>query len=228
MATINYLTTVQFDFGAIKLVSAECARLGIERPLIVTDKGIRASGLLDRLRENLEPALGFELFDDTPANPTEAAALQAVALYRKVGADGIIAMGGGSSLDLGKAVALLATHAGPFVQYAAVEGGAPKITAAVAPLIAIPTTAGTGSEVGRGSVMVLNDGRKLGFLSPLPAAEGCHLRPRTHLRAASDAHGGHGHGRHRALHRDVPVAAGESAGRSDRHRRIDARHRRTS
>ncbi len=166
MATINYLTTVQFDFGAIKLVSAECTRLGIERPLIVTDKGIRASGLLDRLRENLEPALGFEIFDDTPANPTEAAALQAVARYRSVGADGIVAMGGGSSLDLGKAVALLATHPGPFVQYAAVEGGAPKITAAVAPLIAIPTTAGTGSEVGRGSVMVLDDGRKLGFLSP--------------------------------------------------------------
>lgn len=166
MATINYLTTVQFDFGAIKLVSDECKRLGIKRPLIVTDRGIRASGLLDRLREHLDPALGFEVYDGTPPNPTEAAALEAVAQFRKAGADGIIAMGGGSSLDLGKAVALLATHPGPFVQYAAVEGGVAKITSAVAPLIAIPTTAGTGSEVGRGSVMVLNDGRKLGFLSP--------------------------------------------------------------
>jgi len=166
VATINYLTTVQFDFGAIKLAGGECARLGIKRPLIVTDRGIRASGLLDRLRENLDTALGFEVFDGTPPNPTEEAATQALAQYRAVGADGIIAMGGGSSLDLGKAVALLATHPAPFVQYAAVEGGAAKITAAVAPLIAIPTTAGTGSEVGRGSVMVLNDGRKLGFLSP--------------------------------------------------------------
>ena len=166
MAVINYLTTVQFDFGALRLVSAECARLGIKRPLIVTDKGIRASGLLDRLKDTLDAALGFHVYDDTPANPTEAAALQALESYRTANADGIIAMGGGSSLDLGKAVALLATHAGPLVQYAAVEGGGPRITSAVAPLIAIPTTAGTGSEVGRGSVIVLNDGRKLGFLSP--------------------------------------------------------------
>lgn len=166
MAVINYLTTVQFDFGALRLVTAECARLGIERPLIVTDKGIRASGLLDRLEDTLDAALGFHVYDDTPANPTEAAALQALDAYRAANADGIIAMGGGSSLDLGKAVALLATHPGPLVQYAAVEGGGPRITSAVAPLIAIPTTAGTGSEVGRGSVIVLNDGRKLGFLSP--------------------------------------------------------------
>ena len=151
---------------SIKLVSGECARLGIKRPLIVTDRGIRASGLLDRLRENLDAALGFEVFDGTPPNPTEEATTQALAQYRAAGADGIIAMGGGSSLDLGKAVALLATHPAPFVQYAAVEGGAAKITSAVAPVIAIPTTAGTGSEVGRGSVIVLNDGRKLGFLSP--------------------------------------------------------------
>jgi hypothetical protein len=174
MATISYLTTVQFDFGAIKLVSAECKRLGIARPLIVTDKGIRTSGLLERLRTQLAPELGFEVYDDTPANPTEAAVLQALARYRQAQADGIVAMGGGSSIDLGKAVALLATHPAPLKQYAAVEGGAPKITAAVAPLIAIPTTAGTGSEVGRGSVIVLEDGRKLGFLSP-------HLLPKVAL-----------------------------------------------
>jgi len=166
MATISYLTTVQFDFGAIKQVAAECKRLGITRPLIVTDTGIRASGLLDRLRENLGPERGFEVFDGTPANPTEAAVQQALAQYRTAQANGIIAIGGGSSMDLGKAVALMATHPGPLVQYAAVEGGSPKITAAVAPLIAIPTTAGTGSEVGRGSVIILDDGRKLGFLSP--------------------------------------------------------------
>jgi 4-hydroxybutyrate dehydrogenase len=166
VATIGYLTTTQFDFGAIRLVSGECQRLGIRHPLVVTDTGIRASGLLDRLREALDPALGFEVFDGTPPNPTEAAVLAALARYREAGADGIIAIGGGSSLDLGKAVALLATHAGPLMQYAAIEGGGPKITSAVAPLIAVPTTAGTGSEVGRGSVIVLNDGRKLGFVSP--------------------------------------------------------------
>ena len=174
MATISYLTTVQFDYGAIKLVASECKRLGITRPLIVTDKGIRASGLLDRLRENLPAEHGFDVFDATPANPTEAAVLQALAQYRSAQANGIIAVGGGSSMDLGKAVALLATHSEPLMQYAAVEGGSPKITAAVAPLIAIPTTAGTGSEVGRGSVIILADGRKLGFLSP-------HLLPKVAL-----------------------------------------------
>ncbi len=166
MAVINYLTTVQFDHGAIRLVGAECARLGIRRPLIVTDPGIRASGLLDRLRDNLPAELGFAVFDQTPANPTEVAVKLGVTAYRNANADGIIAIGGGSSLDLAKAVALLATHPEPLVQYAAIEGGAARITAAVAPVIAIPTTAGTGSEVGRAGVILLDDGRKLGFLSP--------------------------------------------------------------
>lgn len=166
MATISYLTTAQFDFGATRLVTAECARLGMRRPLIVTDSGIRVAGLLERLHEALDPALGFEVYDGTPPNPTEAATVAALARYREARADGIIAMGGGSSLDLGKAVALMATHDGPMTRYAAVEGGGARITGAVAPLIAIPTTAGTGSEVGRGAVIVLEDGRKLGFLSP--------------------------------------------------------------
>ncbi len=174
MATISYLTTVQFDYGAIKLVGAECKRLGIARALIVTDRGIRASGLLERLRENLAGTASFEVYEDTPPNPTETAVRDALARYRQVEANGIVAIGGGSSMDLGKAVALLATHPEPLAQYAAVEGGVPRITAAVAPLIAIPTTAGTGSEVGRGSVIVLDDGRKLGFLSP-------HLLPKVAL-----------------------------------------------
>ncbi len=100
--------------------------------------------------------------------------LAALARYRDGGCDGVVALGGGSSIDLGKAVALLATHAPPLLQYALVEGGGARITAAVAPLIAIPTTAGTGSEVGRGAVIVLGDGRKLGLISP-------HLLPRAAL-----------------------------------------------
>lgn len=166
MATIGYLTTTQFDFGAIRLVPGECQRLGIRRPLIVTDRGIVDSGLLGKLRAAIDPAIVCEVYDGTPPNPTESCVQDALARYRAVSADGVIAIGGGSSIDLGKAVALLATHPGPLVQYAAIEGGGPRITAAVAPLIAIPTTAGTGSEVGRASVIVLQDGRKLGFVSP--------------------------------------------------------------
>jgi len=165
MATINYLTTIQFDFGAVRLLPAELARLGIRRPLLVTDKGVRAAGLLGHVIETLgaSPAM---VYDETPSNPTEDAVLAATEVFREGDCDGIVALGGGSAIDLGKAVALLATHPAPLHQYAAVEGGAVRITAKVAQLIAIPTTAGTGSEVGRGSVIVMNSGRKLGLLSP--------------------------------------------------------------
>ncbi|WP_164133127.1 iron-containing alcohol dehydrogenase [Stenotrophomonas maltophilia] len=165
MATINYLTTIQFDFGAVKLLPAELERLGIRRPLLVTDKGVRAAGLLGRVIETLgaSPAV---IYDGTPPNPTEDAVLAATEVFRESDCDGVVALGGGSAIDLGKAVALLATHPAPLQQYAAVEGGAARITAKVAPLVAIPTTAGTGSEVGRGSVIVMGSGRKLGLLSP--------------------------------------------------------------
>ena len=106
------------------------------------------------------------VYDETPPNPTEDAVLAATEVFREGDCDGVVALGGGSAIDLGKAVALLATHPAPLQQYAAVEGGAARITAKVAPLVAIPTTAGTGSEVGRGSVIVMGSGRKLGLLSP--------------------------------------------------------------
>ena len=166
MATINYLTTVQLDHGAIKLLGAELHRLSIRRPLIVTDKGIRAAGILDKVLESLGDTVAFSIYEDTPPNPTEAAVVAATKMFVGSECDGIIAIGGGSSIDLGKATALLATHPDPLQTYAAVEGGASRISESVAPLVAIPTTAGTGSEVGRGSVIVMNSGRKLGLLSP--------------------------------------------------------------
>ncbi|HSO05610.1 MAG TPA: iron-containing alcohol dehydrogenase [Pelomicrobium sp.] len=166
MATINYLTTVQFDFGAIRLARSECERLRIRRPLVVTDAGVAAAGLLERLQEVLGDAVDAAVYDATPANPTESAVLDALARYKEHEADGVVALGGGSSIDLAKAVALLATHPQPLAQYAAVEGGVGRIGAIVAPLIAIPTTAGTGSEVGRGTIIVLADRRKLGLVSP--------------------------------------------------------------
>ena len=166
MAIISYLTRIVFDFGAIQQVAAEIDTLGVKRVLIVTDPGIVASGLLDRLRQVLPADRLAAVYSETPANPTEAAVLDAAAVYREQGCDGVIAMGGGSSLDLGKGVCLQATHGGELAQYALVEGGLSRIRADVAPLVAIPTTAGTGSEVGRGAVIIMNDGRKLGLISP--------------------------------------------------------------
>lgn len=166
MALITYLTRIQFDFGAISLLPEELKLIGVQRPLIVTDKGVVAAGLLERVTGTLPATVATALFDGTPANPTERAALAALDAYRAHGADGIIAIGGGSSMDLAKAVAVLATHEPPLVQYAAAEGGVARITARVAPIVAVPTTAGTGSEVGRGAIIIFNDGRKIGLISP--------------------------------------------------------------
>jgi alcohol dehydrogenase class IV len=105
------------------------------------------------------------VFDDTPSNPTEAAVRAAVKVYHAHQCDGLIALGGGSSIDCAKGVAIAATHEGPLKTYATIEGGSLKITPAVCPLIAVPTTAGTGSEVARGAIVIVDDGRKLGFHS---------------------------------------------------------------
>src|SRR5688572_7873158 len=165
MATISYLTTIEFDFGAVAKLAAAVRVLGVRRPLLVTDPGLANSDVLGRVLDALGKS-GPAVFDRTPQNPDESAVEDAVALYTSEDCDGVIAVGGGSPIDLGKAVALLATHAGPLAQYALIDGGLAKITSKVAPLIAIPTTAGTGSEVGRGALITLNDGRKLGFISP--------------------------------------------------------------
>ena len=164
MAIIQYLTLIQFDAGAVRLVGQECARLTIARPLIVTDKGIRAAGLLYRVTPHLKE--GVPVYDGTQSNPTEASVLDATQLYKAHQCDGVIGLGGGSSIDLAKGVALAATHEGPLKTYAVIEGGIPKITERTAPIIAIPTTAGTGSEVGRGAVIIMEDGRKLAIISP--------------------------------------------------------------
>lgn len=164
MAILNYLTTTHFDFGAVRLLPKEIERLGLKRPLVTTDAGVRAAGLLDTALSAVR-GLSLPVFDSTPPNPTEEAALSAFDLYRAERCDGVIGLGGGSSMDLGKAVALLAGSGGPLDRYDPVSGGARKI-GGVAPIIAIPTTSGTGSEVSVGFVIVMKDGRKLTFASP--------------------------------------------------------------
>jgi 4-hydroxybutyrate dehydrogenase len=164
MALIQYLTRIQFDFGALALLQAELDLLGVKRPLLVTDPGIRASNLFGGVAEKLPS--GHAVYDRTPANPTESAVLDALKLYRAADCDGLVALGGGSAMDLAKGVRLLVTHGEPLVQYAFIENGAAKIKPTMPPLVAIPTTAGTGSEVGRGAVIIMRDGRKLGIGSP--------------------------------------------------------------
>src|SRR5215211_422837 len=164
ITTIRYLTTASFGFGAAGLLADVLSECGVNRRLVVTDPGVRATGLADRV---IEPLSGSAptWFDGTPTNPTEAAVIEAVEIYAAAGCDGVVAIGGGSSIDLAKGVALMATHPGSLLDYAYVNGGVDRITTAVAPTVAIPTTAGTGSEVGR-AAMINVGGRKLDFLSP--------------------------------------------------------------
>ena len=164
MARIQYITQIDIDFGAVRLLPTECARVGMKKPLVITDAGVRAAGVLKPALLALAD-LPHAVFDGTPSNPTEAAVRAAVTVYHAQGCDGLVAVGGGSSIDLAKGVAIAATHEGALKTYATIEGGSALITERVAPLIAVPTTAGTGSEVARGAIVIVDDGRKLGFHS---------------------------------------------------------------
>jgi len=166
MALITYLTTIHFDYGAIKLVPEELAALKIKKPLVVTDLGLVKNGLIERLLTVLGNRIPRAIYRDTPTNPTEEALEQALALYKSEGCDGVIGFGGGSSMDLAKAVALMTTHPGTIGDYALIFGGLDKMKADVPPIIAIPTTAGTGSEVGRGGVITLKNGHKIVVVGP--------------------------------------------------------------
>ncbi len=165
MALITYHNQMDIDFGAIERIGAALKKNGISRPLICTDKGIVDTGIYDALRLALPNDIAATVFDETPGNPTEVAVDAALKLYRENDCDGVIAIGGGSSIDLGKGVALKASHDGPIINWSAVRGGRDKIGVAP-PIIAIPTTAGTGSEVGGGTVIVTEDGQKVVIASP--------------------------------------------------------------
>jgi len=173
MAQMNYLTACTFDFGALAQLPKVLKGLGVSRPFVVSDPGLKANGLVDRVLAALsEPPAG--VYTDTPANPTEAAATEAAKQYRACGADGIVALGGGSSMDLAKAVGLMVTHDAPWEKYGGTQRGA-RFVNAISPLVAIPTTAGTGSEVSVGFVLILDNGRKETFVSPhfVPKAAIC-------------------------------------------------------
>lgn len=158
MPLIQYLSRILFDFGAIANLGEEIARLGLKRPLLITDKGVAEAGIL---QVALDAAKPFQpvVYDGTTENPTEQSLLKCLEIWHDKGCDGVIALGGGSPTDLAKAVALLASHGGKLADYNVKTGGSEQI-GRVAPQIAIPTAAGTGAEVGRACVMSLLDGSK--------------------------------------------------------------------
>ena len=158
MSLIQYLSRIQFDFGAISLLGDEILRLGASRPLVISDRGVAGAGILDRVLAHAGAARPV-VFDRTPENPNEEALRECLELWSSEGCDCAVAVGGGSAIDLSKAVALISSHGGTFAEYDVKAGGSPGI-GKVSPHIAIPTAAGTGAEVGRACVLTLDCGRK--------------------------------------------------------------------
>lgn len=171
MAVLTFMTHTVFEHGASQQLGQILAMHGIRRPLLCTDRGLVQLGMVRQLAAQLSNDFALSVYDGTPENPTQAAVADATARYLDDECDGIVALGGGSSMDLAKAVALAVTHDGDLLDYTAGLGGVAKI-GPVAPLVAIPTTAGTGSEVSSGAVIVMNNGEKLILASR-------HLVPRT-------------------------------------------------
>ena len=154
-ANWSYPTAIKFGAGRIKELADHCKALGIKKPLLVTDRGLAPMPITQNALDLLEAAgLGRALFADVDSNPTDINLSAGVQAFKTGGHDGVIAFGGGSGLDLGKCVAFMAGQSRPVWDFedvgdwwtrASVEG--------IAPIIAVPTTAGTGSEVGRASVI---------------------------------------------------------------------------
>jgi 4-hydroxybutyrate dehydrogenase len=173
-AIFTFPNRILFGTGAATSLPAELGRLGVIRPLIVTDAGLLATGLVDRLIAPLD--CGAVIHSGVQANPTESDVLAGLSLYREAGCDGVVGLGGGSPIDAGKAIRLLATHPGGLADYDLTQGGMDRIGPDMPPMIAVPTTAGTGSEAGRGTLIQLpQTGRKTIALSPhlLPSAAIC-------------------------------------------------------
>ncbi len=151
----SYPTAIKFGAGRIKELPEACTAAGMNRPLLVTDKGLADLPITTATLDILDAAgLGRGLFSDVDPNPNEKNLDAGVAAYNAGGHDGVIAFGGGSGLDLGKMVAFMAGQTRPVWDFEDIGDWWTRANAdVIAPIIAVPTTAGTGSEVGRASVI---------------------------------------------------------------------------
>ena len=155
----NYPTTMWIGQDRIKDLSIACRNLNINKPLLVTDKGLASSDIIQNSLSNLKQN-SFEviLYSNVIGNPTGTNVNEGVGIYRKNNCDGVIAIGGGSGLDVGKAVAFMSGQDLPIWDFEDVGDNWKKAKSnSIAPIIAVPTTAGTGSETGRASVILNED-----------------------------------------------------------------------
>ncbi|HHH27309.1 MAG TPA: iron-containing alcohol dehydrogenase [Polyangiaceae bacterium] len=164
----SFPTEIRFGLGACKSVGEALAQRGRERALVVTDPGVRGAGLTDPIVASLEAAgIDAAVFDGLAGNPLERHVEDGLAAYHDADADCLVAVGGGSAMDVAKVVAVKVNHHRPLADYDDAKGGDALITEPVPPIVAIPTTAGTGSEVGRSGVVTLREtGRKTVIFAP--------------------------------------------------------------
>jgi alcohol dehydrogenase class IV len=170
----GFPTTVRFGIGRIVELPEACRELGIKRPLVVTDKGLAPLPMLNEAVSMLSDAgLGAALFSDVQGNPVEANVNAGLQAYGDGGHDGVVAFGGGSAMDVGKCIALMVGQTRPIWDFEDREDWYTRANAErIAPVIAVPTTSGTGSEVGRAGVITnLDDHTKRIIFHPrmLPA-----------------------------------------------------------
>jgi hypothetical protein len=149
-------TTIHFGLGARKLVAAHLRDAGCTRPLIVTDRGLSALPLLAEFRSHLA-GLQVAVFDGVHGNPSCAMVMAGAAAFKAHGADSVIGFGGGAALDVAKVVGVMATHEGDVLEYVWDHPQVRPIVHPLPPFVALPTTSGTGSEVGRSAVVSENE-----------------------------------------------------------------------
>ena len=168
MNQYNFPTVLFYGADALKDLAPAIQKRGLKSLLLVTDPGLVQIGLGDSVKSSLTSSgLNIEIFDNVHPNPIEEDVTTGVEMYKSGGFDGIIALGGGSAMDVAKTIRFMAVHEPPLAQYDDALGGDAKIVNPMPPLFAIPTTAGTGSEVGRSSVITLKEtGRKTIFFHP--------------------------------------------------------------
>lgn len=155
VANWSYPTAVKLGRGRIKELADACTSLGMKKPLLVTDRGLASMAITGHALDILEEAgLGRAIFSDVDPNPNEKNLEAGVKAFKDGGHDGVVAFGGGSGLDLGKAVAFMAGQTRPVWDFEDIgDWWTRASTEGIAPIVAVPTTAGTGSEVGRASVI---------------------------------------------------------------------------
>ena len=168
ITTFSFPTRIVFGCGAVRKLPSCLEETGIRKPLIVTDPGVAATPVLTAVTSVLDEAgVPFASFCGVHGNPIEEDVLQSAELYRSAACDGVVGLGGGSALDVAKAVVVMARHTGAMAELEWQAGGMELMKGPYEAIIAIPTTAGTGSEVGRSSVITSHQlGRKMIIFSP--------------------------------------------------------------